>query len=40
LKLVGVPAVVGLGDLVLPVVLDEVDEFLTVSRSWVRDVVI
>ena len=39
-KLVGVPAVVWLSDVVLPILADKVDEVLAVGRSRIRYVVI
>lgn len=40
LHLVGVPAVVWRGDLVLPVGLDEVDKVLAVGSGRVRDIMV
>lgn len=40
LKLSGVPVVVWLDDVVLPVVLDELGQVLTVGRSRIGDVVV
>lgn len=39
-KLVGIPAVVGLDNIVIPVLLDAVMQVLAVCRRWIRDVVI
>jgi hypothetical protein len=40
LKLIGVPAIVGCDDLVIPVLLDEVFQVLAVCRSWIWNVVV
>ena len=40
LKLVGIPLVVRLRDVVLPVVLNKVLEVFAVSRCWIRNVMI
>jgi hypothetical protein len=40
LQLRGVPLVVGRDDVAVPVLLDEVLDKLSVSRRWVRDVVV
>lgn len=40
LELLGVPSVVGLGNLVVPVVLDKVDEVLAVGRGGIGDIVV
>ena len=39
-ELVRVPAIIGLGDIVVPVLLDKVGQVLTIGRGRVRDIVV